>query len=289
VRIMRRDPGSTEETIAADLAVDALGRSGRTPAWLEQLGYERPPEEQVRVDVIYASRTVRLTPEGVERAGHLVGGSPNGVSRGILLLAVEGGRHVLTVTGSGRDNCPPTDEAGFTDFLATVAPPDVFEAVLAAESVDDIFAYRFPAAVRRRYEKLRRFPQGLLVTGDALCSLNPTNAQNMTLAAMEAAVLRRCLGSGRHDLSRRFFRAAARVVATPWRMGVSTDSSAGPLSLAARVQATLMSRIMAAATRDGMVAARLVRVLALLDPPTALMRPGVLWRALTKGAPARRP
>jgi hypothetical protein len=30
VRIMRKEPSSSEETLAADLVVDAMGRSGRT-------------------------------------------------------------------------------------------------------------------------------------------------------------------------------------------------------------------------------------------------------------------
>ncbi|MCF3132728.1 FAD-dependent oxidoreductase [Streptomyces olivochromogenes] len=284
VRIILREPGSTEETIAADLVVDAMGRSGRTPYWLEQLGYDRPPEERLTVDVAYASRVVRLTPEGAECVRHLVGGDAKGVSRGILMHAVEGGRHVVTVTGSGSDNSPPVDETGFTDFLSTVAPPDVFQAVMAAESVEPISAYRFPTAIWRRYDKLDRFPTGLIVTGEALCSLSPLFAQGMTAAALEAAALRSCLTGGRHDLPRRFFREAARVVAAPWRMGIGANTSERHPRTATRLQAALMGRIMAAATRDAVVATQLVRVLILLDPPTALMRPRVLWSALTKGA-----
>jgi 2-polyprenyl-6-methoxyphenol hydroxylase-like FAD-dependent oxidoreductase len=287
VRIMRRRPGSSEETLAADLVVDAMGRSGRTPFWLEQFGFERPEEDRVTVDVGYASRIVRLTPQDAERIGYLVGGEVKRIPRGILMLAVEGDRYVLTVTGSGPENTPPTDEAGFIDFLGTAAPPDVLEAVLAAESLGEITAYRFPTAVWRHYERLRRFPDGLLVTGDALCCLNPLYAQGLTVAAMEAAALRRCLASGERDLSRRFFRAAARVVSRPWQMAASADSSKPPRNAAARLQATAMNRVTTAAIRDGTVAAQLVRVLALLDPPAALMRPRVMWRVLTEGSAPR--
>lgn len=287
VRIILREPGSTEETIAADLVVDAMGRGGRTPHWLDQLGYERPQEERLTVDVAYASRVVRLTPEGAECVRDLVGGDAKGVPRGILMHAVEGGRrYVVTVTGSGSDDSPPTDEPGFTDFLSTVAPPDVFQAVMAAESLGPIAAYRFPTATWRRYDKLDRLPAGLIVTGEALCSLSPLFAQGMTVAALEAAALRKCLAGGRHDLPRRFFREAARVVAPPWRMGLGASTSETQPRAADRLQAALMARIMAAATRDAVVATQLVRVLILLDPPTALMRPRVLWSALTKGAPA---
>ena len=284
VRIIRNEPGSSEETLPADLVVDAMGRSGRTPAWLEELGYERPEEDRVTVDVAYASRMIRLTPDGAERAGHLVGGDITGMPRSILLLAVEGGRHLLTLTGSGPENRPPTDERGFTDFLATAAPPDVYQSVLAAEPLGAIASYRFPAAVWRHYERLRRFPDGLLVTGDAVCGLNPLNAQGLSVAALEAVALRRCLARGRHDLSGRFFPAAARIVAGPWQLIASADPSTAGRNPAARLQAAVMSRVTTAATRDGTVAAQLGRVMSLLDPPSSLLRPNVLWHVLRNGS-----
>ena len=46
-RILRRADGSAEETIDADLVVDATGRGSRTPVWMAALGYERPPEDRV--------------------------------------------------------------------------------------------------------------------------------------------------------------------------------------------------------------------------------------------------
>ena len=47
VRILRRAPGSAEERLAADLVVAASGRAARVPAWLEQLGWERPDEDRL--------------------------------------------------------------------------------------------------------------------------------------------------------------------------------------------------------------------------------------------------
>ncbi|MEV4130507.1 hypothetical protein [Nocardia sp. NPDC049707] len=122
------------------------------------------------------------------------------------------------------------------------------------------------------------------MTGDAVCSLNPLYAQGLTVAALEAVALRRCLAKGRHDLPRRFFPAAARIVAGPWQMVADADPS--KTSRAERLRAGLMNRVTSAATRDGLVAAQLGRVMALLDPPTSLMRPRVVWRVLSKGASA---
>jgi 2-polyprenyl-6-methoxyphenol hydroxylase-like FAD-dependent oxidoreductase len=51
-----------EEILTADLLVDAIGRSGRTPAWLRDMGHDPPAEDQVRVNITYATRHLRLRP-----------------------------------------------------------------------------------------------------------------------------------------------------------------------------------------------------------------------------------
>ena len=67
--------GSAEQTLTADLVVDATGRGSRTPAWLEIHGYPSPPVERVRIGLGYASRTYRLVPG-------LLDGRPGNPQRG---------------------------------------------------------------------------------------------------------------------------------------------------------------------------------------------------------------
>ncbi|QHA07627.1 hypothetical protein GQF42_33820 [Streptomyces broussonetiae] len=275
VRILPQEPSSSEEMLNADLVVDAMGRGSRTPVWLEQLGYERPAEQRVNVDVAYASRLVRLPPEP-DRA-LLIGGDVKADGRGLLLLAVEEGQHVLTVTGVGPAARPPTDEAGFAEFVAAAAPDDVVSALRTAEALSDVVAYRYPACRWRRYDQLAGFPDGLVVVGDALCSLSPVNAQGLTVAALEARALADTLSAGRRDVAANFFTRATRILTAPWGMA---GEPAQPAHLTQKLQGAMMSRLMAAAATDGTVAAQLIRVLALLDPPSRLMRPAVLGRAL---------
>jgi 2-polyprenyl-6-methoxyphenol hydroxylase-like FAD-dependent oxidoreductase len=56
------DRAEGTETIMADLVVDATGRGSRTPAWLQEWGYQRPAQDRVDIGLGYATRTYRLRP-----------------------------------------------------------------------------------------------------------------------------------------------------------------------------------------------------------------------------------
>jgi 2-polyprenyl-6-methoxyphenol hydroxylase-like FAD-dependent oxidoreductase len=284
VRVLRRAPGSAVESVPAELVVDATGRGSRTPVWLEALGFDRPAEDRPRVDLGYASRHLRLAPGADVEASVMVGAVP-GNARGMAFNAVEGGLRLLTLAGIGRANHPPADDEGFLAFAAAVAPPDVAAAIRAAEPRSRIAHYRFPAYQRRHYRRLRRFPDGLLVAGDALCSFNPIYAQGMTVAAVEALELRRCLAFGRDGLARRYFTAVDRIVHRAWQMSLGSDLAlpevAGKRTLGIRLMNAYMARLLVLAERDPVVARQFGRVIGLLDAPAALTRPAILRRVLS--------
>jgi pimeloyl-ACP methyl ester carboxylesterase/2-polyprenyl-6-methoxyphenol hydroxylase-like FAD-dependent oxidoreductase len=289
VRILRRADGSAEESLAADLVVVANGRAARLPAWLESLGYARPQEEQLAIGVTYVSRHVRLPAGALGDDKLVLVGARPGHPRTLFLFAQEHGRWILSVGGYGAAHRPPSDPDGFTAFAATVAPPDVIDAIAAAEPLDDVAIHGFPASNRRRYERLRRFPAGLLASGDAICSFNPTYGQGMTVAAAEAVALRECLEHGERDLARRFFRAAAAPVDHAWALSVGADLALpevkGRRPPRVRLINAYLRRLRARAEHDPVVAGALAAVIGMREPPAHVMRPAVLARVLRGPAP----
>ncbi len=282
--------GRLAEVLAADLVVDATGRGSRAPAWLAKLGYEKPAVEEVAVDVRYVSRLVRLAPGAVRETLTVLGASADR-PRGMGLFAYEDDTWMFTVNGYAG-NHPELDYDAMVDFAAGFAPPHMVAALREAEPLGEISTFRYRASRRLRYDRLRRFPAGLLVFGDAMCSFNPIYGQGMSVAALEALALRDCLRRGRHDLARRFFRAAAKPIGVAWQMAVGADLALpyveGPRPLPVRLVNSYVGRMLVAAEHDPVVAERFLRVSSFLMKPPMMMTPRIVARVLAGSRRARR-
>jgi 2-polyprenyl-6-methoxyphenol hydroxylase-like FAD-dependent oxidoreductase len=276
-----------EQRIEADLVVDASGRGSRAPTWLEGLGYRAPEEEAIDVAIGYATRTYRRRPEHLDGDVGIVLAPGEPSDRGGVVLALEGDRWVVTLGGYRHDR-PPTDVDAWVAYAESLPEPDIADLVHQAEPLDDPVAFRYPASIRRRYERLRRFPAGLLVFGDALCSFNPIYGQGMTVAALEALALRDHLQRGPRP-ARRFFRAASRLIDVPWQVAVGSDLRfdhvIGRRTAKVRLVNRYLARLHPVAAEDERVALAFLRVVNLMDRPERLMAPSIAWRVLTRGRP----
>ncbi|WP_152360905.1 NAD(P)/FAD-dependent oxidoreductase [Microlunatus speluncae] len=283
VRVVGRAPGSPVETVPADLVVDATGRGSRLDRWLAAEWRTTIPADRLAVDVRYASRSSRLPdalPSGA--LGALIAPTAE-CPYGLALLAVEGGRHLVTTVGVGGHR-PARDETGLRELIRRIAPADLAAALLAGRPAGPIKGYRIPAVRRLHYARAQRLPTGVIAIGDALCGLNPVYAQGLTVAALHAVALAGALAGDPETLAGRYFRAAAAVTEAPWAMAVGSDLAQPYLraerTLGSRLTGALVGRIQRVAAADPEVARRFVRVMALLDPPSELTRPTLLRRLL---------
>ena len=278
VRVVDRH-GGDEQELAADLVVDAMGRSAHTPAFLESLGYGRPIEDRVVMRTCYVSQELRIPPGAVEQMV-LIGAAP-GRPTGMFLVGYENDTWIFTVFGMvGHE--PPGDLSGMLSFAQDYAPAHALAAVRAAEPVGDVTRHRMPSSQWRRYDKMPRFPDGLLVSGDAICSFDPIYGQGMTVSALDAVALRDCLHRGRHQLARRYFRAAAKSIGVAWRMGAGSDLAfpevEGRRPLSMRVSNRFADWVLTACESDAVITEKFFRVNNLIDPPVRLMNPAFLSR-----------
>ncbi|HEX5659541.1 MAG TPA: hypothetical protein VFX59_20235, partial [Polyangiales bacterium] len=95
----------------------------------------------------------------------------------------------------------------------------------------------------------------------------------------------------RFELPRLFYRQAARIVEGPWSMSTGADlrypEVDGPRSAVGNLMNVYFARLVRAASKHPPTARRVLRVLQLVDPPSALLRPAALTRALLDGAAPR--
>jgi hypothetical protein len=139
-----------------------------------------------------------------------------------------------------------------------------------------------PSSQWRRYDKMRRFPDGLLVCGDAICSFNPVYGQGMTVAALDAVALRDCLRRGVSGVARRYFRATAKSIGVAWQIAAGSDLAfpevQGRRTPSTRMTSRLVDWIQAACESDLGISGQFFRVTNLIDPPARLLHPFFLYR-----------
>jgi 2-polyprenyl-6-methoxyphenol hydroxylase-like FAD-dependent oxidoreductase len=284
IRGVRIKVGNGEaHSLLADLVVDASGRGSSSPAWLESLGYARPEEERVEIGIGYTTRAYRRRPDdlGGKTAIVVAGSGPNW-RNGALLYQSED-RWIVSIGGYFGDDAPDDDQM-FAAYARSLPTSGIYDIVSRAEPLSEFVRYRFPANLRRRYERLDRFPENYLVFGDALCSFNPVYGQGMTVAAQEAALLAECLRAGDADLAPRFFDAAKGAIDIPWDIAVGNDLRHPQVKGARPAKVKFINwyigKLHMAARHDGALAIAFLEVANLKARPERLLHPAVVARVI---------
>ena len=274
--------GSDTVDLAADLVIDASGRTSRTPRWLAAHGYPRPERETVRIDVAYSTTVIERP--ATDRRAYLMHPTPPR-TRGGTVIPIEGNRWLVTMHGIHGDHAP-TDRAGFIEFAERLPIPE--PARLLHEqpwTTDEIDTYPFPANRRYRYDTIDRFPSGLVVIGDAIASFNPVYGQGMSIAILESVLLHHALvADGTTDLWERYIDRASDLTDIAWLMAVGADFRFGHTD-GHRPRGTgffnrYLARLVQGAHTDAVLTDAFHRVIMLEAPPSTLFRPRVMWHVL---------
>lgn len=278
--------GST--VLAADLVVDASGRSSRMPEWLAELGAGRPAEERVESGIGYVSRVYRDRSVGTltdARILYLIG-----ETIGAVVAPVEPAGTYMITFATPRGEALPTASDAFEAMADRQPHPVLRHWIDNAEPVSPVFGFLRTENVRRAYDRV--VPDGLLVTGDALCALNPVFGQGMSTAALDAVALDESLAAGRSG--RRAQTALLAASAQAWAISTGADKArpdvtgnAAARSLGDRVTSWYLGRIQQRCGVNREVQTTFRRVLGLMAPTTDLFRPEIVRSVLfQRGTPA---
>jgi 2-polyprenyl-6-methoxyphenol hydroxylase-like FAD-dependent oxidoreductase len=288
-----RAAAGPEAELAADLVVDASGRASRAAGWLQEIGHEPPGETRIESSLGYASRFYS-PPAGFTadwKAIYLGRSYPENPRSGVL-VPVEGGRWLVTLTGRGSA-APQADEAAFLDFARRLRSSVLYEAIREAEPLTPVWGFRRTENLRRHYEAMRRRPEGFVVVADAACAFNPLYGQGTTVAAMGAEALDSCLREQRRraptgdftSFGSRFQQQLARTAMPAWQVATSGDlkrqAAGGAGGMMQRLQRRYLDGVFAAALEDREVNLATLRVLHMLAPPASLLHPAVAVHALS--------
>ncbi|MGQ4477312.1 FAD-dependent oxidoreductase [Streptomyces sp. SAS_276] len=278
-----------ETDLDADFVVDASGRGSRVVRWLEALGVTGVEERIVDSGLVNATRIYRR-PEGAEHFPLTILQADPYASRpgrAGMVLPIEGDRWMVSLAGT-RGAEPPADPDGFLQYVRDLPHPILARLISGAEPLTDVHTSHSTQNTRRYLEKVRDWPEALIVLGDALATFNPAYGQGMSVAALGAKTLSHALaqnGFTSPALSTKVQHALAAPVEGAWSMAVSQDiwypATKGPAPTRAdHAIARYSRRLLKAATGSYPAAAALSSVTSMESTASALLRPTVLLAAL---------
>jgi flavin-dependent dehydrogenase len=272
----------TGETVSADLVVDATGRGTRLPVWLEKWGYGRPREDGVNVGIGYSSQRVEI-PAGLIAEKVVVAGASNEQPLGLGMLLYEDGIWNVTTFGVGRVE-PPQDFAQMCDLADEILPAHVSAAMRRGTPLGEMAFHKYPTSRWRRFDKMDRFPAGLLPFGDAVVSFNPTYGQGMTMTSLQAGHLKRALATPGADVFRDTIRATAKTTFPVWQMNAIGDltlhRASGPTPKWYKPVGSLFDQFLGAAETDPVLAEWFLRRFSLLDSLYMVPSPRLVGRTI---------
>jgi 2-polyprenyl-6-methoxyphenol hydroxylase-like FAD-dependent oxidoreductase len=150
-----------------------------------------------------------------------------------------------------------------------ILPAHISAAVRKGEPIGDVAFHKYPTSRWRRYDKMDRFPTGIIPFGDAVVSFNPTFGQGMTMSSIQAGNLGQVLRSGDSDIAGKLAQATAKTTWPVWMMtaigDLSLHNATGEARWWFRPVGDLFDQFLGAAETDPVLAEWFLRRFSLLD------------------------
>ncbi|WAL99221.1 NAD(P)/FAD-dependent oxidoreductase [Streptomyces sp. Je 1-369] len=226
--VVRDVDSGTQETLEADLVIDATGRGSRLKQWLSALGVPALEEDVVDAGVAYATRLFTAPPGATTRFPAVNIAADDRVrepGRFGVVYPIEGGRWLATLSCT-RGAQLPSGEAEFLPFAENLNHPILAELLRDAEPLTPVFGSRSGANRRLYPERLAEWPDGLLVIGDSLTAFNPIYGHGMSSAARCADTIDREFRQhpqGGTGSALRLQKAIGAAVDDPWILAATKD------------------------------------------------------------------
>jgi 2-polyprenyl-6-methoxyphenol hydroxylase-like FAD-dependent oxidoreductase len=225
VRLATND--RSEETLPADLIIDASRRGALSLSFLETTGRPQPQQSDIGIDLTYATATFAVPDTRNWKAVVTIPEMPASSSTGYL-VSIEGNRWIAGI-GERHIEMPSADPDEFMSRMQQLRTSTIYDAIKGAQRLDGIHRFSVPENSWQHYERLEDFPRGLLPIGDAICRFNPVYGQGMTIAAQEACILRDMLSkrAGTTDplagLGQAFLAGIRPLIAEAWSQSAVPD------------------------------------------------------------------
>ncbi|WP_328875317.1 monooxygenase [Streptomyces sp. NBC_00287] len=265
----------------ADLVVIATGRHGRALTWLMEIGVPRPAVLAVDGRLSYASRPYRRDPvDRPDLRTSIQATLAPTARRGGVVVAIEDDRWLVCLFGADGETAP-TDPEGFADYAASLANPYIRTAVRDCEPLGPVHRYGGLGGEWYRYDRVRPWPGGVVVLGDALCGLNPLYGHGMTVAAVQARLLGRTLDRHAPDRACALFqRRVARTLLLPWYLSTSLDQGwrTDRVPVTAALARRCLDRVLGRIPSDPELYRRFLHVQHMVASPLTLLAPAARRR-----------
>ncbi|MBT2543064.1 hypothetical protein J7E99_20715 [Streptomyces sp. ISL-44] len=212
------------------------------------------------------------------------------------MLPIENGRWLVTLAGT-RGGEPTSSEEDFIPFAQNLRHPLISELLTNAEPLGPVHRSHGLGNRRRYFERLRTWPEGFLVLGDAVATYNPGYGHGMSAAALATCELHRDAAQlTAPGGARRLQRAIGRATDAAWTVATSQDilypQAIGPRPTPLeRLAQRYFERMTTAINGRAAAANALYEVFALAAPLTRSITPPALLAALLgpKNAPSPGP